>query len=78
MTFYELFDQLLFQEQQPYFKTTGLITADRINMTLKCAVTMSNEYQELLISDSPKINLVRNAEKNQGKSQNLSFIKFYF
>lgn len=23
MTFYELFDQLLFQEQQPYFKTTG-------------------------------------------------------
>lgn len=42
MTFYELFDQLLFQEQQPYFKTTGLITADRINMTLKCAVTMSN------------------------------------
>ena len=33
---------------------------------------MSNEYQELLISDSPKINLVRNAEKNQ------SFIKFYF
>ena len=48
------------------------------NMTLKCAVTMSNEYQELLISDSPKINLVRNAEKNQGKSQNLSFIKFYF
>ena len=39
---------------------------------------MSYEYQELLISDSPKINLVRNAEKNQGKSQNLSFIQFYF
>ena len=61
-----------------YFKNNShtsklqAFTADRINMTLKCAVTMSNEYQELLISDSPKINLVRNAEKNQ------SFIKFYF
>lgn len=67
-----------------YFKNNShtsklqAFTADIINMTLKCAVTMSNEYQELLISDSPKINLVRNAEKNQGKSQNLSFIKFYF
>ena len=67
-----------------YFKNNShtsklqAFTADRINKTLKCAVTMSNEYQELLISDSPKINLVRNAEKNQGKSQDLSFIKFYF
>ena len=51
--------------------------ADRINMTLKCAVTMSNEYQELLISDSPKINLVRNAEKNQGKSRTTAILQNY-
>ena len=64
-----------------YFKNNShtsklqAFTADRINMTLKCAVTMSNEYQELLISDSPKINLVRNAEKNQGKSRTTAILQ---
>ena len=66
-----------------YFKNNShtsklqAFTADRINMTLKCAVTMSNEYQELLISDSPKINLVRNAEKNQGKSRTTAILQNY-
>lgn len=56
-----------------YFKNNShtsklqAFTADRINMTLKCAVRMSNEYQELLISDSPKINLVRNEMRKSGK-----------
>ena len=66
-----------------YFKNNShtsklqAFTADRINMTLKCAVTMSNEYQELLISDSSKINLVRNAEKNQGKSRTTAILQNY-
>ena len=66
-----------------YFKNNShtsklqAFTADIINMTLKCAVTMSNEYQELLISDSPKINLVRNAEKNQGKSRTTAILQNY-